>query len=142
MPEPENIKQFNEYAERIFAKLYESFPNERAIMVNDAVGANIPHDQIPNYREWPPEWHTARATIWWLLDEGYFKGRKSQVGAFPAVLTTQAWEVLKQPSSLDSKISWGELLAAGAKDAGSVAGKTTIGLTMSALAVALGLTTG
>ena len=139
MSEPENIKQFNEYAERIFAKLYESFPNERAIMVSDAVGANIPYDQIPNYREWPPEWHTARATIWWLLDEGYFKGRKSQVGAFPVVLSSLAWNTLNLPSSLNPRRTWGELLVSGAKGAGSEAGKATVGLVMSALAAALGL---
>ena len=110
-----NIELFDEYAARIFADLYQSFPVRKPLDARKLCG-HAEHDEygrIVDERGEPSKpFEIARATIAWLQDTGYIRGTDLHVwGLSQAVLSPMGLAVLKSvPSSLKVEESTGDRL--------------------------------
>lgn len=111
-----NIELFDEYAARIFAHLYQSFPVKTGIDARQLCG-HSEHDDfgrvVDEQGEPSKSFEIAHATIMWLQDTGYIQGGAAhRWGLQQAVLSPMGLAVLKSvPSSLKAEESTGDRLA-------------------------------
>ena len=116
-----NIDLFDEYAARIFAELYQSFPVKRSLNANQLSGHHEFNEfgvVVNENGEPSKQFEIAHGTIQWLWETGYIRGDSvSQTGMFNAVLSPVGLAVLKAtPASLTAEVSTGEKLTTLVKD--------------------------
>ncbi len=106
MAVPENIKEFNKNAAKVFEMLIEVHPNKRYLFFTDLTGEDknildnlMPEDLYTKERE------NAHACMRWLLEEEYVRGKDWRNGLSSAGLPRASWEALKMPSVLRPKNS-------------------------------------
>ncbi|MEG9883838.1 MAG: DUF6378 domain-containing protein [Hyphomicrobiales bacterium] len=111
-----NIELFDEYAARLFAELYKSFPTKTNLNACKLCG----HSEIDEYgrildeRGEPSKaFDVARSTIEWLYEAGYIRGNgMGAMGLGQAVLSPMGLMVLKSvPASLKIEESVGDRLS-------------------------------
>lgn len=130
-----NIERFNEYTARIFAALYEAFPEEKAISAPAMLGIDM--DEYPHPIDWPRELQIFDATLRWLEKAEYIWCKGGiQLGTI-AVLSPKGLEALRAtPTSLERGEPIGEALAAAIRSGSIEAAK---GLVTRALTHVYGL---
>lgn len=122
----QNMELFDEYAAKILAELYETFPVKKTLHAGEFCG----HKDINDFGQPVDEngnpskaFDIAFSTIEWLIETGYIRSDdRWQYGARHAVLTPMGLAVLKaSPESLAVKETTGDklvrLLRAGSADA-------------------------
>lgn len=112
-----NIDRFDEIAGRVFADLYNSFPQPRLLNLNEYANDDDPHPN--NLEEWAHKEAQCDFTadsITWLKNAGFItSGNRSGNYVSNAVLTPKGLECLKlTPNSL--KLSAGKQLSEAAKN--------------------------
>lgn len=100
-----NISSFDEYAGRVFALLYESFPIPVDLTIGDILGQQdlYMHHGIPP--EMMTECEIASHTVQWLASAGYLSMQAGNGNDFfSLVLTEKGLEVMKAiPGAIDSQ---------------------------------------
>lgn len=100
-----NISNFDEYAGRVFALLYESFPIPVDLTIGDILGEQdiYMHHGIP--AEMMTECEIASYTVQWLSSAGYLSMQAGNGNDFfSLVLTEKGLEVMKAiPGVIDSQ---------------------------------------
>lgn len=100
-----NISSFDEYAGRVFALLYESFPIPVDLTIGDILGQQdlYMHHGIPP--EMMTECDIASYTVQWLASAGYLSMQAGNGNDFfNLVLTEKGLEVMKAiPGAIDSQ---------------------------------------
>jgi len=121
-----NMELFDEYAAKILAGLYETFPVKKPLNAGDLCGHTDVNDfgtPIDAHGNPSKAFDVAKATIEWLIETGYIRSDGMwQYGAKESVLTPMGLAVLKAaPESLSMKETTGDklvrLLRAGSADA-------------------------
>jgi len=103
----DNIERFNQYTARVFADLYEAFPERKALTPKALI--EIDPEDFPNPSDMPPEVHFLDETLRWLERAGYIWSDGHIDLGTRAVLTPKGLEVLRcVPSTVDSTESVGE----------------------------------
>lgn len=125
---PSNIEQFDEYAARIFALLYEAFPVPRDIDALELSGRpDVDENGMPQ-----EEAEIAISTLHWLREAGYvWYENETGYGALNVVLSAKGLELLKVvPASLEGKTSIGERLRTVATAGSAEVGKKLIAIAL------------
>lgn len=102
-----NIELFDEYAAKIFAVVYETFPEKTPV---DCLRISESMD-VDEYGRASREANICRATLEWLCESGYLRCGEESGYFRMATLTPKGLECLKVvPSSLDGNTPIGERL--------------------------------
>ncbi|BCX67958.1 hypothetical protein [Pseudomonas izuensis] len=127
-----NIERFDEYAGRIFAHLYATFPIR--VKIGDfQFMPEPPAGEHFDFELYSEESKFVESTILWLRDAGYISGRVIALGLLDAVLTTKGLEVLKAtPSSLANGPTLGDRITEAVQEGGK---ETLRGLVSEALGI-------
>ncbi len=119
-----NIDLFDEYASKILAQLYESFPVKTSLDATKLSGHTESNDLgviIDDDGNESKYFDVARATIEWLWESGYIKSNSEMKphGLPSAVLTSKGLAVLKSvPKSIKRTDTLGDRLAAAVRSGG------------------------
>lgn len=125
-----NIDQFNTVTAEVFVTLYQSFPVEIDLDVQ-----NFTHENISDYYQTSDlggglflknHAKLIHSAIRWLIDEGYIRTDRESKSSFRlCILTSKGLEVLNlMPDSLDSSI--GEKLVSAVKEESKTAVRSLI----------------
>ncbi|UJD80104.1 hypothetical protein FS595_10500 [Serratia rubidaea] len=100
-----NISSFDEYAGRVFALLYESFPIPLDLTIGDILGQQDMYMQHGIPAEMMTECEIASYTVQWLASAGYLCMQAGNGNDFfHLVLTEKGLEVMKAiPGAIDSQ---------------------------------------
>ncbi|MEM4958769.1 MAG: hypothetical protein QXX12_02720 [Nanopusillaceae archaeon] len=117
-----NMELFDLYAAKVFATLYETFPERTNLYLSQITKTDIdPEEPLSK------EAQIARETILWLKENNYLTFRSDEFFLFTEVrLTEKGLSLLKRPESLKGEKSFGERLIGALKTGGETALKELI----------------
>jgi hypothetical protein len=134
MAVPENIKEFNKNAAKVFEALIKAHPKKTHVYFTELTGEDksILDDLLPE-ELYTQERESAHACMAWLLEEEYVRGEYWQFGLSSAGLPRASWEALKMPSVLRPKNSVIDMFIDAVKGISRVSRDEAIGEVMSVI---------